>query len=149
MPDFSPLPSPSNNPLQNLKVIAQDTTIYIAPGWLGSAGKTGSAGSWTGQTLGNDSTGDGTLSKPFATLKKAWETAQQSVISGNATLTIQFQKGIYDLNGGTTHDNFFPDNLYHPQGGNIIIQGDPVAVKQKYLWRVADYSWDLGKISLS
>ena len=144
---YSPLPFPSNTALENLKVIAQDTTIYIAPGWTGSAGKTGSAGTWTGQTLGNDSTGDGTVGKPFATLAKAWTEAQKYVITGNATLYVQFQKGIYDLNGGTTHDAFFPDNLYHPQGGNIIIQGDPAAVKQKYLWQVANYSWDLSDAS--
>jgi hypothetical protein len=147
MPDFSPLPSAANNALLNLKFIAEDTTIYIAPGWLGSAGKTGSAGTWTGQTLGNDTTGDGTVGKPFATLKRAWEEAQKYTITGKNTLYVQFQKGIYDLNGGTTHDNFFPDNLYHPQGGNIIIQGDPAAVKQKYLWQVANYTWDLAKFS--
>jgi len=147
MPDFSPLPSAANNALLNLKFIAEDTTIYIAPGWTGSAGKTGSAGTWTGQTLGNDITGDGTVGKPFATLKRAWEEAQKYTITGKNTLYVQFQKGIYDLNGGTTHDNFFPDNLYHPQGGNIIIQGDPAAVKQKYLWQVANYTWDLAKFS--
>jgi len=140
MPDFSPIPSPSNNPLQNLKVIAEDTTIYIAPD---GRGKTGSTSTWTGLTLGNDTTGNGTLAKPFATLAKAWAEAQKYTIFGNATLTIQFQKGIYT----STSASDWPDNLYHPQGGNIIIQGDAAAVKQRYLWQVANYQWDLSKFS--
>lgn len=147
MTNFSPIPFPSNTPLQNLKIVATDKTIYIAPGWTAPNGKTGSAGSWTGQTLGSDTTGDGTIGKPYATLKKAWEDAQQHVITGNATLYIQLQKGIYDLNGGTTHDNFFPNNLVHAQGGNIVIQGDPAAIKERYLWRVSSYNWDLAPMS--
>jgi hypothetical protein len=141
---YSSIPVALDPAIDALKIIASDTTIYIAPD---AFGKTGSTPTWTGLTLGNDTTGDGTLAKPFATLKKAWEKALEYTITGNATVYIQFQKGIYELNGGTTHDNFFPNNLYHPQGGNIIIQGDPAAVKQKYLWRVANYSWNLGKFS--
>ena len=34
-----------------------------------------------------------------------------------------------------------PDNLYHPQGSNIIIQGDPTAINQRYLYRVKNYSY--------
>jgi len=41
MPDFSPLPSAANNSLLNLKVIAEDTTIYIAPGWTVRQAKQG------------------------------------------------------------------------------------------------------------
>ena len=85
---YSALPIPS---VPNLRAIDTDTYIYISPPNNG-LGKTGSAGSWTGFTWGNDTSGDGTLAKPFATLKKAWEAAQEYLIQGNATLYIQFQK---------------------------------------------------------
>lgn len=148
MPDFSPLPSPSNNPLQNLKVIAEDKTIYLSPPNNG-LGKTGSSPTWSGLTWGDDGAGDGTASKPFATLKRAWEEAQKYVITGNATLYIQFQKGIYGYtyDTGNTGSSPFPTNLYHPQGNNIIIQGDLSAIKQRYIYRVKNYSWDLSRMA--
>lgn len=142
---YSSLPIPN---IPSTRIIDQDFTIYLAPPdhW---AGKTGSTSNWTGYTYGNDSTGDGTLAKPYATLKKAWEAAQGYIIQGNAKLYIQFQKGIY----GYTFDpadrstNPFPERLYHPQGENIIIQGDPEALKQRYLYRVKDYVWDISRAS--
>ena len=148
MPDFSPLPSAANNALLNLKFIAEDTTIYLSPPNNG-LGKTGSAGTWTGLTWGSDDSGDGTLAKPFATLRRAWTEAQKYTITGNATLYIQFQKGIYGYtyDTGNTGSNPFPDNLYHPQGGNIVIQGDLNAIKQRYIYRVKDYSWDLSRVA--
>lgn len=130
----------------NLRAIDTDTYIYISPPNNG-LGKTGSAGSWTGITWGNDTSGDGTLAKPFATLKRAWQAAQEYLIQGDAILYIQFQKGIYgytyDANTVTT--NPFPDNLFHPQGDRVVIQGDPAGLKQRYLYRVSDYSWDLSR----
>lgn len=145
---YSSLPFPGNTSLENLRVIAADTTIYIAPPNNG-LGKTGSAGAWTGITWGNDSTGDGTLAKPYATLKRAWQAAQDYIISGETTLTIQFQKGIYGytytVSDPTT--NPFPDNLYHPQGERIVIQGDPNGIKQRYLYRVSGYGWDMSRWS--
>ena len=140
---YSALPIPS---VPNLRSIDTDTYIYISPPNNG-LGKTGSAGTWTGFTWGNDSTGDGTLAKPYATLRKAWETAQEYIVAGNATLYIQFQKGIYGYtyDANTTSTNPFPDNLFHPQGDRIVIQGDPVALKQRYLYRVSNYSWDLSR----
>ena len=65
---YSSLPVALDPAIDALKIIASDRYIYIAPGWIGSAGKTGSAGAWTGITLGNDTTGDGTIEKPFANL---------------------------------------------------------------------------------
>jgi hypothetical protein len=145
---YSSLPFPGNTNLENLRVIAEDTTIYIAPANNG-LGKTGSAPGWTGLTWGNDTTGDGTLAKPYATLKKAWDKAQDYIVTGDAILTIQFQKGIYgytyDLNDETT--NPFPQNLHHPQGQNIVIQGDLNAIKQRYIYSVKDYSWDMSRWS--
>lgn len=123
----SHLPYPSQYnivPGENV-VVAQDATLYIGPS-------------------GSDTTGNGNEATPFATLKKAWETAQTYVIRGNAILYITFLRGYYNI---TSHDAFFPENLYHPQGGNIIIQGDPRAVKQSYLYRVNEYSWDYGRYS--
>ena len=123
----SHLPYPSQYnivPAQNV-VVAQDTTIYIGPG-------------------GNDTTGNGTETAPFATLKKAWEFAQTLIIRGEAVLYITFLKGFYNI---TSHEAFFPSNLYHPQGANIIIQGDPRGVKQNYLYRVNEYWWDYSRYS--
>lgn len=119
---YSALPNPAY-PQTNF--ISSDTTIYV--------GATGSDGY------------DGlTPSTPFATFKKAWETAQTYTIVGAAVLYIQFQKGIYSV---TNHSAFFPTDLYHPQGGNIIIQGDPTAIKERYLWKVGSYNWDLAPMS--
>jgi len=143
---YSHLPIP-NTP--STRIIDTDTYIYIAPP-NHPMGKTGSAGSWTGATFGSDSTGDGSFSRPYATLRKAWQKAQEYIIQGNARMYIQFQKGIYgytfDFNdrAGT---NPFPDNLYHPQGERIIIQGDLEAIRQRYLYRVKDYAWDLSRLA--
>jgi hypothetical protein len=141
---YSSLPIPN---IPSTRIIDTDTYIYIAPP-NHPAGKTGSSIGWTGLTFGNDSTGDGTLAKPYATLRKAWQAAQGYIIQGNGRLFVQFQKGIY----GYTFDpanrnstNPFPDNLYHPQGDRITIQGDPQALKQRYLYRVSNYSWDLSR----
>lgn len=143
---YSPVQIPN---IANVRSIDSDTTIYISPPNNG-LGKTGSTSNWTGLTWGNDSTGDGSLSKPYATLRRAWQHAQEYAIYGNATLYIQFQKGIY----GYTFDpankdgtNPFPDNLYHPNGNRIVIQGDPEALKQRYIYRVKDYSWDLSRVT--
>lgn len=145
---YSSLPFPGNTSLENLRVIAEDTTIYIAPPNNG-LGKTGSAGTWTGITWGNDSTGDGTFAKPYATLRRAWQKAQEYIITGESTLTVQFQKGIYGytytVSDPTT--NPFPENLYHPQGERIVIQGDPNGIKQRYLYRVSGYGWDMSRWS--
>jgi hypothetical protein len=75
-------------------------------------------------------------------LKQAWTLAQNYNINGNGQLYITFAGGTYAYS-----DAEIPDNLYHPQGGNIIIQGDPAAVKQRYLHRVQNYSWDISRIS--
>jgi hypothetical protein len=133
--------------IPTLTTISADKTIYIAPPNNGIS-KMGTASGWTGLTYGNDGTGDGTLGAPFATLRRAWQSAQTYNIQGNATLYIQYQKGIY----GYTYDpanpsntNPFPDNLYHPQGERIVIQGDPLALKQRYLYRVKSYGWDFSR----
>lgn len=141
---YSALPVPN---IPSTRIIDTDTYIYIAPP-NHPAGKTGSAGSWTGATFGNDSTGDGTLAKPFASLRRAWQAAQGYIIQGNGRLFVQFQKGIYGYtfdNANRNSTNPFPDNLYHPQGDRITIQGDPQALKQRYLYRVSNYSWDLSR----
>jgi hypothetical protein len=132
----------------NLRAIDTDTYIYISPPNNG-LGKTGSAGSWTGITWGDDANGDGTLAKPFATLKRAWQSAQEYQIQGDAILYIQFQKGIYGYtyDADTVSTNPFPDNLFHPQGDRVVIQGDPAGLKQRYLYRVSDYSWDLSRFT--
>jgi hypothetical protein len=142
---YSALPITST---PNLRTIDTDTYIYISPPDNG-LGKTGSAGSWTGITWGDDANGDGTLAKPFATLKRAWQSAQDYLIQGDAILYIQFQKGIYGYtyDANTVSTNPFPENLFHPQGDRVVIQGDPAGLKQRYLYRVSNYSWDLSRFT--
>ena len=122
---YSHLPFPSNASLEQLKVIASGTsvTIYVAPSGL-------------------DSNSGLSSTTPVFSLTKAWSVAQQYNITGNGQLYITFAGGTYAYS-----DAEVPDNLYHPQGGNIIIQGDPTAVKQRYLYRVQNYSWDISRIS--
>lgn len=120
----SAIPYPSNLiQQQSLLFISTDSTIYVS-------------------STGNDATGNGSVNYPYATLSKAWTIAQTYTIVGNAILYITFLKGTY-----TFGDSSVPDNLYHPQGSNIIIQGDPTAINQRYLYRVKNYSWDLSNIS--
>lgn len=122
---YSALPSNSNNALLQLNTIAPGVslTIYVAPN-------------------GNDANTGLAANVPVFSLKKAWTLAQNYNITGNGQLYITFAGGTYAYT-----DTEVPDNLYHPQGGNIIIQGDPAAVKQRYLYRVQNYSWDISRIS--
>ena len=132
--------------IPSTRIIDTDTYIYIAPP-NHPAGKTGSTPNWTGATYGSDSTGNGSVSSPYATLKAAWTKAQEYIIQGNGRIIIQFQKGIYGYtyNPADRSTNPFPENLYHPQGERITIQGDPEAIKQRYLYTVKDYTWDLSR----
>jgi len=106
-------------------VITSDTTIYIGPN-------------------GNDTTGNGTETAPYATLKKAWEVARTFVIRGNAILYITFLKGKYWSEYANV---FFPEIIYHPQANNIIIQGDPRSLTQHYLFSVDSYNWNISKFT--
>lgn len=116
----------SSNPfVESLKVVnsGDSATIYLSPS-------------------GNDTSGNGSFASPFATLTRAWQEAHQYTIYGSGLLYVTFLGGTYAFS-----DSSVPDNLYHPQGENIIIQGDPAAVKQRYMWRVKDYVWDITNIS--
>jgi hypothetical protein len=112
----SALPYPSNPSLEQMQVIATDSVIYLSPS-------------------GNDGTGDGSLSNPYKTLAKAMTVARTYTILQNATLYIRLLRGEYTL---TTNID-----LYHPQGENLIIEGDPAAFQQRYLWQVEGYSWNI------
>jgi hypothetical protein len=112
----SALPYPSNPSLEQLKVLATDSVIYLAPS-------------------GNDGTGDGSLAKPYRTLQKCMDVARTYTIVGSATLYIRFLRGEYTITQNV--------DLYHPQGGNLIIEGDPAAFQQRYLWQVEGYSWNI------
>jgi len=113
---YSTLPSVGNNPLANLKTIAEDTVIYVS-------------------TTGNDGTGDGSVSAPYATLSRAMDVARESIIVGNATLTIRLLKGNYPLDTNI--------DLYHPQGNNLVIEGDPAAFAQRVISSVSSYASSL------
>lgn len=112
----SALPYPSNPSLEQLKVLATDSVIYLSP-------------------TGNDGTGDGTLAKPYLTLQKCMDVARTYTIVGSATLYIRFLRGEYTITQNV--------DLYHPQGGNLIIEGDPAAFQQRCVWQVEDYTWNL------
>ena len=120
----------TNPALQGLKIVAGgDLYIYI-----------GATGSDTKDGL--------TPATAVATLRQAWNISKNYTIYGDNVLYIQFQKGIYNYNYDTdnpTQSNPFPDNLYHPQGANIIIQGDITQIDQRYIYKVKDYSWDLSR----
>jgi len=120
MTNFSALPNPF---YPQFKFLNSDTTIYIG-------------------ATGNDLNSGLTPLAPVATLKKAWDIISTYTIVGNAKVYIQFQKGVYNV---TSPNTFFPENLYHPQGENITIQGDPSAFKQQYLTTVKDYTFDMSK----
>lgn len=124
MTQFSHFPYPNQYLILpgTTTVITQDTTIYIGPN-------------------GNDTTGDGSETNPYATLAKAWSVATTVVIRGDAILYIVFLKGKYFCNA----NSFFPETMYHPQGNNIIIQGDPRSLTQHYLFSVDEYNWDLAR----
>lgn len=124
MTQFSHFPYPNQYLILpgTTTVITQDTTIYIGPN-------------------GNDTTGDGSETNPYATLAKAWSVATTVVIRGDAILYITFLKGKYLCSA----NSFFPETMYHPQGNNIIIQGDPRSLTQHYLFSVDEYSWDMAR----
>lgn len=107
-------PIPSSLALSGIDSIASDTVFYVSP-------------------FGNDTTGTGTTAAPYATLAKALAEARDYQIFGNATLTIRLMKGEHVVGGNL--------DLYHPQGSNIVIEGDPAAFTQKILWQINDYSW--------
>jgi hypothetical protein len=113
---YSHLPYPSNPSLQAIKVLAADSVIYLSP-------------------TGNDTTGDGSLATPYQTLSKAMDVARTYTIVGGAVLYIRFLRGEYTLSGTV--------DLYHPQGSNIIIEGDPSAFQQRTLFQVESYTWNL------
>lgn len=117
MSSFSAIRYPSNYPLDSLKILGADTIYYVS-------------------TTGNDTTGSGTTAAPFASLGGAMAAARQYIITGNSTLTIRLLPGEYTLTENV--------DLYHPQGNNIIIEGDPSSLQQRTVWRVQNYTWSLG-----
>lgn len=120
MTNYSALPTASNNPLANLKFIAEDTVIYLSP-------------------TGSDSLGDGSLVSPYNTLAYAMDKAREYTIVGNKTLTIRLLKGGYTLDANV--------DLYHPQGSNLIIEGDPDAFRQRIVHSVKNYKWSIDEFS--
>jgi hypothetical protein len=84
---------------------------------------------------GNDGTGNGSLANPYRTLQKCMDVARTYTIVGSAILYIRFLRGEYTITSNV--------DLYHPQGGNLIIEGDPAEFKQRYLWQVENYTWNI------
>jgi len=65
--------------------------------------------------------------------------AREYTIAGTATLTIRLMKGEHTLTGNV--------DLYHPQGANLIIEGDPAEFKQRTLYTVDSYTWNLANFA--
>lgn len=107
-------------PIAALKVVSADAFLHVS-------------------NSGNDTSGTGTTAAPFQTLTKALNYAREHLILGNATLTIRLQPGEYTLTENV--------DLYHPQGSNIVIEGDPSAFTQHVVWRVQDYTWSLANFA--
>ena len=107
-------------PIDSLKVVSADAVLHVS-------------------NSGNDTSGTGSTAAPFQTLTKALNFAREHLILGNATLTIRLQPGEYTLTENV--------DLYHPQGSNLIIEGDPSAFTQHVIWRVQDYTWSLANFA--
>jgi len=107
-------------PIDSLKVVSADAFMYVS-------------------TTGNDTSGTGSTAAPFRTLKKAVSFAREHLILGDATLTIRLLPGEY-----TIDENL---DLYHPQGANLVIEGDPDAFKQRVVWRVQNYNWNIANFA--
>ena len=107
-------------PIDALKVVSTDAVLWVS-------------------TSGNDTFGTGTTGAPFQSLKRALNYAREHLILGNFTLTIRLLPGVYTLN-----ENL---DLYHPQGSNIVIEGDPSAFTQRTVWRVQNYTWNLSNFA--
>lgn len=69
-------------------------------------------------TTGNDATGDGTLSAPFATLQRAYNYAQEKLDLSGYTLTIKLADGIY------TSGAWLNGPLVGQKGTNVTIAGN-------------------------
>lgn len=115
MSNFISIPLAESSILAELDVVGQDKVYYVSPS-------------------GSDATGTGTTAAPFASITGAMNEVRKQVITGNSTVYIRLMKGDYTLTDST--------DLYHPQGSNIIIEGDPDAFKQRVLWNVSNYSWN-------
>lgn len=114
-----------NTPIQvpniaNLRRIDSDTVIYVSPN-------------------GNDSTGVGTTAAPYQSLGKAMSVAREYTIAGTAVLTVRLLRGEYTLSSNI--------DLYHPQGANLVIEGDPDAFRQRTLYKVDSYTWNLANFA--
>lgn len=107
-------------PIDALKVVSTDAVLYVS-------------------NSGNDTLGTGSTAAPFLTLSKAVNYAREHLILGNSTLTIRLLPGEYILD-----ENI---DLYHPQGSNLVIEGDPSAFTQRTVWRVQNYTWNLSNFA--
>jgi len=107
-------------PIDSLKVVSADAFMYVS-------------------NTGNDTSGTGSTAAPFRTLKKAVSFAREHLILGDATLTIRLLPGEY-----TIDENL---DLYHPQGANLVIEGDPDSFRQRTVFQVQNYSWNIGSFA--
>jgi hypothetical protein len=115
MTNFSHIPFPSSAAFAGLSLIAQNTVFYVSP-------------------TGNDTNATGTTAAPYGTLYGVMEAVRKFQIIGSATVTIRLMKGEHTISSNI--------DLYHPQGANLIIEGDPDAFAQRVLWSVEGYSWN-------
>src|SRR4030042_4745440 len=65
---------------------------------------------------GNDDTGDGSLSLPWATIDKVFDYLKDKIFQSNITITVKYLSGHYTLNSQITPA--------HVQGVQIFIEGE-------------------------
>ena len=97
--------------VNQLDYIGSNTTLYASP-------------------TGNDTTGDGSASNPWATPQKALSWLANKYIADNATVTIQLSSGIFTLTSSIT--------LSHPQSDRIRIVGQ--TPDEGYIWNLYEYT---------
>ncbi|MDR1212277.1 MAG: cadherin-like beta sandwich domain-containing protein, partial [Spirochaetaceae bacterium] len=100
----------------NIEERTYTLTVYRTPDlYVSGAGASGPAG--------NDSTGDGSLGKPYATIQKALEKAKTLPLDGSAELTIIVSGTITAVSGVVTNDGMVDiSGTGYP---HIILKGAP------------------------
>tara|TARA_R110002020_G_scaffold213427_1_gene420251 strand:+ start:48749 stop:50371 length:1623 start_codon:yes stop_codon:yes gene_type:complete len=85
-------------------------------------------------TTGDDTTGDGTVSLPWATPQKAYEFLQGKIVPDGVTVTIRVAAGEYISSSSL--------NIGHPDGDRIFLVGEDLVGGKPYGMPIGDYSVD-------
>jgi hypothetical protein len=66
--------------------------------------------------------------------------ARNYILTEDALLYVRLKAGEHAL------DNQ-PVDLFHPQGDRVIVEGDPSAFRQRVLWGVDEYTWNIANFA--